>query len=78
MSINIPWLEILKAAYNDAQMTEETDIIVVSPQVTNSFIHISYLESISILLVAVRGRHRGHHVDHGSRVVEQLSHVAAS
>ena len=32
MSMNIPWLDILKAAYNDAQMTEETEIIVVSPQ----------------------------------------------
>jgi len=33
MSINIPWLEIFKATYNDVQMTEETDVIVVSPQV---------------------------------------------
>ena len=32
MSMNIPWLDILKAAYNDAQMTEETEIVVVSPQ----------------------------------------------
>ena len=32
MSMNIPWLDILKAAYNDAQMTEETEIVVISPQ----------------------------------------------
>lgn len=32
MSMNIPWLEILKAAYTDAPMSEETEIVVVSPQ----------------------------------------------
>ena len=32
MSMNIPWLEILKAAYSDAPMSEETEVIVASPQ----------------------------------------------
>lgn len=32
MSINIPWLEVLKACYPNAQISEETEIIVVSPQ----------------------------------------------
>ena len=32
MSINIPWLEVLKACYPNAQITEETEITVVSPQ----------------------------------------------
>ena len=31
-SMNIQWLEILKAAYSDAQMSEETEIVVVSPR----------------------------------------------
>ena len=31
-SMNVPWLEILKAAYSDAQMSEETEIVVVSPR----------------------------------------------
>ena len=31
-SMNVPWLEILKAAYSDAQMSEETEILVVSPR----------------------------------------------
>ena len=34
MSINIPWLEVLKACYPNAQITEETEILVVSPQYT--------------------------------------------
>ena len=34
MSINIPWLEVLKACYPNAQISEETEIIVVSPQYT--------------------------------------------
>jgi endothelin-converting enzyme len=32
MSMNIPWLEILKAAFSDAPMSEETEVMVVSPQ----------------------------------------------
>ncbi len=32
MSMNIPWLEILKAAYSDAPMSEETEVIMASPQ----------------------------------------------
>ena len=32
MSINIPWLEVLKACYPNAQITEETEITFVSPQ----------------------------------------------
>jgi predicted metalloendopeptidase len=32
MSMNIPWLEILKAAYSDAPMSEETEVVVASPQ----------------------------------------------
>ncbi|TRY64311.1 hypothetical protein TCAL_00498 [Tigriopus californicus] len=32
MAINVPWLEILKAAYSDAPLSEETEIMVVSPQ----------------------------------------------
>jgi len=32
MSINIPWLEVLKACYPNAQISEETEIVVVSPQ----------------------------------------------
>ncbi|CAB4070053.1 ECE [Lepeophtheirus salmonis] len=32
MSMTVPWLEILKAAFSDASTTEETGIIVVSPQ----------------------------------------------
>ena len=32
MAINIPWLEILKSAYPDAPMSEETKVVVVSPQ----------------------------------------------
>ena len=34
MSINIPWLEVLKACYPNAQITEDTEILVVSPQYT--------------------------------------------
>ena len=34
MSINIPWLEVLKACYPNAGIAEETEIIVVSPQYT--------------------------------------------
>ena len=34
MSINIPWLEVLKACYPNAQISEETEISVVSPQYT--------------------------------------------
>ena len=34
MSINIPWLEVLKACYPNAQISEETQIVVVSPQYT--------------------------------------------
>ena len=34
MSINIPWLEVLKACYPNAQISEETEITVVSPQYT--------------------------------------------
>ena len=32
MSMNVPWLDILKAAYSDAPMSEETEVVVVSPQ----------------------------------------------
>lgn len=32
MSMNIPWLEIVKAAYSEAPMNEETKVVVVSPQ----------------------------------------------
>ncbi|QQP56615.1 Uncharacterized protein FKW44_001333, partial [Caligus rogercresseyi] len=32
MSMTIPWLEILKAAFSDASMSEETSLVVVSPQ----------------------------------------------
>ena len=32
MSINIPWLEVLKACYPNAKITEDTAIMVVSPQ----------------------------------------------
>jgi len=32
MSINIPWLEVLKACYPNAKITEDTPILVVSPQ----------------------------------------------
>ncbi len=32
VSMNIPWLEILKAAYPEAPMSEETEVVVVSPQ----------------------------------------------
>ena len=31
-SMNIPWLEILKAAYSDAPMSEEMEVVVASPQ----------------------------------------------
>ena len=34
MSINIPWLEVLKACYPNAGISEETEIMVVSPQYT--------------------------------------------
>ena len=34
MSINIPWLEVLKACYPNAGVTEETEILVASPQYT--------------------------------------------
>lgn len=34
MSINIPWLEVLKACYPNAQISEETEITLVSPQYT--------------------------------------------
>jgi len=32
MSINVPWLEVLKACYPNAQMSEDTEVLVVSPQ----------------------------------------------
>jgi hypothetical protein len=32
MSINIPWLEVLKACYPNAKITEDTAVLVVSPQ----------------------------------------------
>ena len=32
MSMNIPWLDILKAAYPDVPTSEETEVAVVSPQ----------------------------------------------
>ncbi len=32
VSMNIPWLEILKAAYPEAPLSEETEVVVASPQ----------------------------------------------
>ena len=32
MSINVPWLEVLKACYPRGQVSEETEVLVVSPQ----------------------------------------------
>jgi hypothetical protein len=32
MSINIPWLEVLKACFPNAKITEDTAVLVVSPQ----------------------------------------------
>ncbi len=32
MSMNIPWLEIMKATFTDAPMSEDTEVVVVSPQ----------------------------------------------
>ena len=32
MSINIPWVEVLKACFPSAKISENTDVIVVSPQ----------------------------------------------
>ena len=32
MSINIPWLEVLKACYPSARVSEDTEVLVPSPQ----------------------------------------------
>ena len=32
MSINIPWLEVLKACYPNSKITENTSVMLVSPQ----------------------------------------------
>jgi predicted metalloendopeptidase len=32
MSMNIPWLEIAKAAYTEAPLAEDTEVVVISPQ----------------------------------------------
>ena len=32
MSINVPWLEVLKACYPNAQISETSEVIVVNPQ----------------------------------------------
>ena len=44
MSINIPWLEVLKACYPNGQISEETEVLVVSPQ---------YAADIAVIMVRV-------------------------
>ena len=40
-SMNVPWLEILKATYPEAPMSEETEVLVFSPQ---------YLSDVAVIL----------------------------
>ena len=32
MSMNVPWLEVLKACYPNAQISENTEVVMVNPQ----------------------------------------------
>ena len=41
MSMNIPWLEIAKAAYSEAPLSEDTEVVVISPQ---------YVADIAVIL----------------------------
>ena len=41
ISMNIPWLDIAKAAYSEAPLSEETEVVVISPQ---------YVADIAVIL----------------------------